>query len=204
MKRTMKLGETSLEQAAQQAAGNWQEFDCFVWYRRTELGDAENWTIVYTHHRDSGLLDQSNAAAIGSALESLIESGDVIPEDHNHWAVGWVAGFAIRVFRGSPRAGAITAAFRAYHDLMERMEDYPLLDEEDYSRREYDATLENIADAAWRIKRNYKLADGWESDVYSWLSDHRPDEIENRDDRGGYPDEDALQAAFDSLEFSGA
>ena len=66
---TNRLGEIDLEEAAEQAAGNWRKFQCFVWYR-DEIQDAENWAIVYTNHRDSGLLDQSNAAAIQKELES--------------------------------------------------------------------------------------------------------------------------------------
>ena len=82
---------------------------------------------------------------------------------------------------------------------MEQLDGYPILDEEDYSKREYEATLENINDAAWRVKHEYTLPDGWESDVYSWLSDHRSGSVENRDDQGGYPEEDDLRAAFDAL-----
>ena len=54
-------------------------------------------------------------------------------------------------------------------------------------RRESEATLENISDAAWRVKHAYDLPDGWEGDVYSWLSDSRQSAVENRDDQGGYP-----------------
>ena len=93
---------------------------------------------------------------------------DVVMESHGHWAVGHVDGF-IRVFRD----GEITEAFKAYHELSEQLADYPILDEEDYSERELEATLENINDAAWRVKDEYKLPEGWESEVYSWLSDHR-------------------------------
>ena len=55
---TTLLGVLALEEAAKQAAGNWQNFECFVWHRRSELTDADNWAILYTHHRDSDLLDQ--------------------------------------------------------------------------------------------------------------------------------------------------
>ena len=41
-------------------------------------------------------------------------------EHHNHWAVGWVDGYAIRVYRD----GKITEAFRTWHDLQARMNDY--------------------------------------------------------------------------------
>ena len=95
--------------------------------------------------------------------------------------------------------GKITEAFRTWQELQERLADYPLLDEEDYSATEYEATLENIVDAAWRVKRDYVLPEGWESDVYSRLWDQG--EIENTDDRGGWPSEESLARAFAALRF---
>ena len=81
----------------------------------------------------------------------------------------------------------------------EQLADYSVLDESDYSEREHEATLDNVVDACWRLKSQYELPDGWDSEVYSWLSDHRPGSVENRDDRGGYPSEADLQEAFDTL-----
>jgi hypothetical protein len=191
------LGELTLEDAAKQAAGNWQRFDSFVWFRDSETDDPDAWAIIYTHNRDSGLLDESNADAIAKALEPFTEGDDpdVVFESHDHWACGHVDGFSIRVYRD----GQITDAFRTYHDLCERLDDYPILDEEDFSERELEATLENISDSAWRVKHEYNLPDGWERDAYSWLSDNRPSSIENRDDQGGYPEAADLRAAFDAL-----
>lgn len=186
------LGELSLEEAAQQAAGNWREFRCFVWWR--QLPDADKWAIIYTHNRDSRLLDMSNASAIDKAMAPFI-GGDVVEEDHSHWAVGWVKGYSIRVFK----RGRITKAFRAYHQLAQRMADYPILDEGDYSERELEATLENIGDAAWRVKEDYDLPEGWAYDVYHWFAEHDYNAIESADDNGGYPDEEQLRAAFDAL-----
>lgn len=193
----MSIGELTLEDAAREAAGNWRRFSCFVWFRERDIPDPENWAVIYTHNRDSGLLDQSNAQQIAEALEAHTEGDDpdVVMESHDHWAVGHVDGFSVRVYRD----GQVTEAFKAYHDLAERLADYPILDEEDYSKREYEATVENIADAAWRVKDEYVLPEGWEGDVYSWLSDHRQRAVENRDDQGGYPDESDLRAAFDAL-----
>ena len=73
-------------------------------------------------------------------------------ESHSHWAVGHVDGFSVRVFHGN---GEITEAFTTYHELAERMADYPILDESDYSERELDATLSNIKEAAWRLKNEF-------------------------------------------------
>jgi hypothetical protein len=191
------LGELTLENAATEAAGNWKSWTCFVWDRERDLNDSDNWAIVYTHNRDCGLLAQSNADAISKAMEPFTDTddSDVVMESHDHWLVGHVDGFSIRVFRN----GEITDAFRAYHELSEQLAEYPILDEEDYSERELEATIENINDAAWRVKHEYELPDGWESEVYSWLSDNRQSAIENKDDQGGYPEQDDPRAAFDAL-----
>jgi hypothetical protein len=197
---TNRIGELDLEEAAQQAAGNWRDFNCFVWYR-DDIEDAENWGIIYTHNRDSGLLDLSNATVIEKALQPFTEADDddpdVVMESHNHWAVGHVDGFSIRVSKN----GQITDAFRKYHELAERIAEYPILDEEDYSNRELEATVENIADTAWRLKDEYELPDDWQWAVYDWLSDNDSGAVENSDDQGGYPSEESLRAAFDALGF---
>ena len=140
----MLTGELTLEEAARDAVGNWQRFESFCWFRRNVVDDTDNWAIFYTHHRDSALLDQSNAAVIEKAMEPFTEDDDpdVVFESHNHWAVGHIDGFSIRVFKD----GEITEAFKTYHELTERMAAYPVLDEDDYSQREFEATLENLTD----------------------------------------------------------
>ena len=190
----------SIEDDAKEAAGNWQRFESFAWRLRWDLEDSDNWAILYTHNRDSRLLEESNADAINEAMEPFTDGDDpdVVMESHRHWAVGHVDGFSMRVYRD----GVITEAFKTYHELMERLEDYPILDEEAYSNREYEATIVNIGDAAYGIKDDYKLPDGWESEVFSWFWDHRQRAVENRNDRGGYPDNDDLRAAFDALGYA--
>ena len=132
------IGEMDLEAAAKQAAGNWAGFKDFSWHLASELDSPGDWCIAYTRHRDSGLLDQSNAAAMEREMHPFTEGDDpdVVAEHHHHWAVGWIEGFSIRVFRD----GQITAAFAHYHELAQRLNDYAVLDDEDYSRRQYEAT----------------------------------------------------------------
>lgn len=195
------LGELSLEDAATQVAGNWQRFNSFIWFRDREVEDADQWAIIYTHNRDSGLLDQSNARVISKAMAPFTDGDDpdVVIESHSHWAVDHVDGFSIRVFDGN---GEITEAFRKYHELAEAMDQYPILDESDYSERELEATLENIEDAAWRLKNEFDLPEGWVWQVYDWLSENRSGEVDNTDDQGGYPSEAAMREAFAALNFS--
>ena len=143
------------------------------------------------------MLDQSNADAIAEAMEPFTEGDDpdVVMESHDHWAVGHVDGFCIRVYRD----GEITEAFRTYHDLMEQLDGYPILDEEDYSERELKRPSKTSVTPHGGSSTNTTLPDGWEGDVYSWLSDNRQSAVENRDDQGGYPEESDLRAAFDAL-----
>lgn len=183
---------TALEERAAGAAGNHRTFESFAWFERPD--DSENWTLVYTEHRDSDLLDKSNAEAIARTLEPFVESGDVVPENHSHWAVGWISGYAIRVYRD----GEITEAFRTWTDLQERLADYPLLDEEDHSRREFEAAIEAIEQQG----RRYVVDDApedWAFQVFEWLWNSNQRELENRDGRGAYPSEESIIEALDDL-----
>ena len=95
--------------------------------------------------------------------------------------MGHLDGFSIRVF---DKGGEITGAFTVFCRIKEKLEDYPILNESDYSEREYAATLENYRSEMWRMRK--ELPEGWQSDVYSWFSDNSQDKfIENRDDQGG-------------------
>lgn len=140
---TTALGELDIEAAAKQAAGNHQRFQCFAWFGRPD--DSEDWAIIYTHNRDSGPLDLSNAEVIAEALKPFAEAepADIVFESHNHWAVGHVDGFSIRVYRD----GKITDAFRAYHALAEAEADYPILDESHYSAKQADTIEQEYS--AW-------------------------------------------------------
>lgn len=193
------LASLYVEEAAVEAAGNWKRFDSFAWFRNTELDKPQDWTIVYTHHRESGLLDQSNASVFRKALAPFAEGDDpdVVFESHSHWAVGHVDGFSLRVFKDDK----ITEAFRVYHRLAERLDDYPILDEQDYSQREDDATYANIPLAVGSLKHEFNLPNDWADQTCGWLSEFRPSALENTDDQGGWPDEEDFLAAFSALEY---
>ncbi|MBI1249038.1 hypothetical protein GC197_14500 [bacterium] len=191
------LGDMTIDEAANESAGNWRTFECFVWWRKDEIESPDDWMIHYSHHRDSGILDQSNAEQIREALAPFTEGDDpdVVEESHSHWAVGHIDGFSMRIFRD----GEITEAFRTFHGLMESLATYPILDEEDFSNREYEATVENIVDAAWRLRDDYDLPEDWQYEVYGWLSDSECHEIESTSGQGGYPSEGSLRRAMDAL-----
>lgn len=188
---------------AQQATGNWRKFESFVWHRQPD--DAENWCIVYTNNRDSKLLEQSNAEAIQAEMEEFTQGDDpdCISERHDHWAVGWTDGYSIRVYRGKET----TPAFERWCDIQNRLSDYPVLDDEDYSQKKYDATIENIERGADQIisQRDLeeKIPTNYAEELYEWFSENLYRAIENRDDDGGYPSDKELEQAFRGLGWFG-
>lgn len=72
----MRTHTIDVEQLASGVAGNWQRFDSFSWWGRDDelIPDPERWCIVYVSNRDSGLVDQSNAAAIEKLLDPFTET----------------------------------------------------------------------------------------------------------------------------------
>jgi len=191
----MSIDWSNPDRAAVQLAGNHRKFESFGWHDAPE--DDQDWALVYTHNRDSGLLDQSNADAIDAEMKEFGE--DAIPQHHGHWAVGWVDGWAIRVRGGEGRKkGELTPAFHRWCELQASLEDYPLLDEEDHSRREYEATLENIGTEGREFVMEPAPED-WDKQVFSWLWDNEQDEVSSVDDRGGCPSEEAVKKALAAL-----
>jgi len=196
MQTTQRIDWTDVEAAAKRLAGNWQRFSSFAWMRGYKLEDADEWLVWYTSNRDSGLLAQSNEQAINQRLQPFSQGNDpdLVFERHSHWAVGYMDGFSIRIHRTN---NSLSPAFQEFCLIQEELENYPILDESDYSDREYAATLENYRNELWRIKD--ELPEGWEGEVYAWFDDNGKSQfIENRDDQGGYaPEEEILKALQD-------
>jgi len=176
-------------------AGNWHDFGSFCWFEKPD--DADDLCIYHLNHRDSGLLDQSNADATRKALEPF--GDDVHPVTFNHWAVGWIDAVAIRVNRPN---GNKTEAYRTLCDIIDQLSEYPILDETDYGERETEATLENIKDSFYQVSKKVdknKLPKDWTYSALSWFWDNDDSAVENMDDQGGYPNKDQLLACIISL-----
>ena len=197
MATAREIDWSDVEGAAKSLAGNWRDFDCFAWSRGYEIEHADQWMIWYTSSRDAGLLEQSNEQAINDRLRPFSEGDDpdLLFERHSHWAVGYIDGFSIRVYRPD---GSITPAFEEFCRIKEALEGYSILNEQDCTEREYLETLDNYRSEMWRLRDD--LPTGWEAEVYSWFSDHGQDRyIENWDDQGGYAPRDAIVTALQDL-----
>ncbi len=78
--------------------------------------------------RDSDCGEASNFDAMLKLLGG--ESDTVVVVRERHWAVGWVEWIAIYHLDSK--------ALQVADEAAARLEDYPILDEDDYSQREYD------------------------------------------------------------------
>lgn len=116
---------------------------------------------VYSHHRDSGHLDESNWDAIVSELGAV----DAESVEGGFWQRAESQPAVIIVREGNPFTGwgewvgvqdmAFRELVKADH-ILERLESYPVLDDDDFSRREWEA-----AERSWR--------EGSAEDRISWL-----------------------------------
>ena len=96
--------------------------------------DFEVWGIApFSVHRDSEILDQSNWAVISEDLmKRFPKSFDIFRASHS--AVGWMEHLIIK----TSNRKAVKAAF----EWCERLDDYPVADEDDFSNREYEEACE--------------------------------------------------------------
>jgi hypothetical protein len=76
--------------------------------------------------RDSDCLEESNFHSMLAALGGESDTVRVVRE--SHWAVGWVEWIAIHE--------SDEKSLRAADGLRQNLDDYPVLDEDDWSRRE--------------------------------------------------------------------
>ena len=98
------------------------------------LDDQQDWYVIpVSRTRDSGVLEESNFEA---ATEILGGERQNIMEIHRfgHWGPGW---FEIMIV--NPKAGK---TMRKAMSIEAALADYPVLDDQDYSQREWDEMYE--------------------------------------------------------------
>ena len=141
--------------------------------------------------RDSDILAQSNAAALTKHLESIPEIGeDWTITECSHWACGWVRHLSFRVLDDDGQPSLVFKVIRGWFDALS---DYPVADEEDFSRREYEATLQGIKDNGAHVKDG--APENWPQKVFSWFWDGDQEVVSN----GNYPDYNQLKECLKAL-----
>ena len=91
-------------------------------------------------HRDSGSLDNSNFEVIYEDLKKRFPN-DVTIIRSSHWAVGWSEGIAVHLLDDN---GVATKAAAAAMEWEEKLEDYPVADDDHFSERERQDSVDTI------------------------------------------------------------
>ena len=106
------------------------------WTRPSDFGQhVDSWFytskafVFLGRHRDSDLLTESNFECALAALGGESNTVQVIRE--GHWAVGWVEWIAIHE--------SDLKALSEADDILCALSDYPVLDDSDFSEREWNA-----------------------------------------------------------------
>lgn len=113
------------------------------------------WYAFLGQHRDSPVLERSNFDAALTQLKALGEFEVQDNEDNHvegvyvvhesHWAVGWVEWIAIY--------GDHTAALQLADSISERLQDYPVVDEDHYYHLERDEALRLWASLSYEERK---------------------------------------------------
>lgn len=124
---------------ARQLVGNYKTWRDFSIGQPIDDQDC----IVYTRGRDSHILTLSNAEAIQKRLQPYIDADkpDIQEYNANHWASGWLSGYIIRVYTPEKEP---TEVFTVWCDIQYELSRYPVLNEDDYTERKFQKTLEYL------------------------------------------------------------
>ena len=100
------------------------------------LDSQQNWLVLPTgRNRDSDSLQESN---FQTALDLLGgESDNVEVCSFNHWACGWFEIIIINPYNPCKNTAFLPEHLKTAYNIESDLEDYPVLDEQDYSERQW-------------------------------------------------------------------
>ena len=135
------------------------------------IGESYNdYYVLLSHHRDSGLVEESN---FQSALKALNGESDTVKVIRSsHWAVGWIEFILIHE--------SDKESIDKGNEIEKVLDNYPILDEDSFSEMltekeiamydqiKYDA--DHGLYAYWDLPKDYTVEDIWER-VERFISD---------------------------------
>lgn len=138
--------------------------------------DYSDYYIVIGRNRDSCLLENHNYEEVWKRLndfeneleeEDNTEYGWLIGANFGHWAVGWIE--LIMVHEDAPQELIDTAT-----DILNDMSNYPLLNEDEYYRKVYEAV-----DEYWQqmsLRERIEMCNKYNVNIFAARHDYIPDD----------------------------
>jgi hypothetical protein len=143
--------------------------------------------------RGASLTDESNFKAFQNIVDNETMSDDFMVEGYNHWAVGHIDRFTVRVLNDEEkgvRYDNISDSFKLTLGIHEMLSEYPLIDEELYIEMDHFKKIDFLTEYAYVIPDMIdKSESGWEEKIILSLSDL---DVEFCLDEDICPDDDQL------------
>lgn len=190
--------DRSMNTVARQIVQDFNHISDFGYHGTLPLG--KTWGFTFSVHRDSDRLERSNWEVISNDL--LKKHPNTVEIVHcGHWLVGWVDHLAVKMI---DKNGRITRAGIDVLDWLEKLDGYPVADEDHYSRLEsdenYENALESIRSETYRADMIDGLPENWKGLVYEWLRENRESAMLDSEDRSeGWIDGWAINDACKAL-----
>jgi len=155
--------------------------------------ETDRWVLgAVFRTRDSDLLQSSNA----DALIKYLESDPSLEEDYvvtgcNHWAVGWVEHLSFKLLDAP---GEPSRIFRLIMEWFDALSDYPVADDQDFSERQWDAFVDNVA---WACSDHVRSSapDDYAEEVASFMARNGiADDSYHNPEQCGVSEEEAIEA----------
>lgn len=153
------------------------------------------WYYIELEDRFADLLTKSNSDYIIDQFQPYIKRGSQNVKIENN------SGLIELWFKVYGSNGLYTPEFLVIAEIINDLEQYPALDGEDLSQREYDSALENIAsELTYVVADTVTIDDKLTKRIWDYLWDNDEEALDPVDSSGEpYPSRDSLESACRAL-----
>lgn len=130
---------SNIEKYAKMATEKPQDFG---YWGSSDMFDTWGFTNI-DQNRDSDVLEKANFKYITEELMAIYPD-DYRIETYNHWAVGSVDRLVCRVYEDDTDKKVIASSFYLAMEWLDKLDDYPVADEETYDKMIDDDNIDSI------------------------------------------------------------
>lgn len=149
--------------------------------------DAVGWVMIQGFKDMMNQIDESNMEVVTSELDSQF----------SQYVKKLQGEYAVRVFEN----GMETPAYQYLQEIISALSNYPVLDDEDVSRREHEQALDAIESEGYGVVSD-EAPEDWAGQVFSWLWENKQEVLEQDTDGSVWVPEEAIREAAEALGFA--
>ena len=180
---------SNIEKYAKMATEKPQDFG---YWGNSDMFDTWGFTKI-DQNRDSDPLEKANFKYITEELMGLFPE-DYRIETYNHWAVGSVDRLVCRVYEDDTDKKVIASSFYLAMEWLDKLDDYPVADEETYSKFIDGDNIDSIDFWNYLNPGYVDIVNNpdWASEVYHELEVNMDIDVRH----SGFKDNDILMAIY--------